>query len=158
MTFCKKFKCYYYLFRFFKFLSTEKTYPLRNSCIISRIFFIRKLSFCWSLNILNFSRNRACDFLKIFFTFTELSWPKWVTLSLFILYTRIWPLSLNFECNNDVISIFGHQKHIALENEPCDFRKIFLRFWPFESYFLINFSLINKTCILALISNIEMRY
>ena len=31
---------------------------------------------------------------------------------------------LQYECNNDEISIFGQQKHYILENEPCGFRKI----------------------------------
>ena len=34
-----------------------------------------------------------------------------------------------------------------LELEPCDFLRIFLGFWPFEPHFLINFFLIQKSCM-----------
>ena len=50
---------------------------------------IRKPSFFLSLNFLNFSRNRAREFLKFFSTFTEINWLKWVTFSLFLVYIRI---------------------------------------------------------------------
>ena len=39
-----------------------------------------------------------------------------------------------------IILIFNQQKHLILEIEPCDF----VRFWPFEPHFLINFFLIKK--------------
>ena len=31
-----------------------------------------------------------------------------------------------------------------MELEPCDFLNIFLKFWPFEPHFLINFFLVKK--------------
>ena len=54
-------------------------------------------------------------------------------------------LSLTFECNNHVVSIFSQQKHITVEIEPCEFLKIFLRFWSSESLCLIYFS--YKKCV-----------
>ena len=59
-------------------------------------FFIRKSSFCLSLNFLNFSRNWAWDFLTFFLTFTEINWLEWYTRSLTIFYTWIWIPSLTF--------------------------------------------------------------
>jgi len=59
-------------------------------------FFVRKPSFCLSFNFFNSSRNWAWDFLKSFLTFTEISWLKWPTFSLLILYTWIWIPSLTF--------------------------------------------------------------
>ena len=42
--------------------------------------------------------------------------------------------------------MFGQWKHLILEIELSDFLTIFLRFWPFEPHFLINFFLLKKTC------------
>ena len=48
----------------------------------------------------------------------------------------------HFECNNDVISIFGLQKHLLLHIEPCEFLEIFSSFSPFGHSFLPNVFLI----------------
>ena len=65
-----------------------------------------------------------------------MSYPFYVTL--------VCPnLKSIFNTLNVVISIFGQQKHLTLEIEPCDFLMIFLRFWPFEPHFLINVFLIK---------------
>ena len=60
------------------------------------VFYIRKSLFCLSLNVLNCSRNSACDFLNFFLTFTEINWLEWLAISLIILYTWIWIPSLIF--------------------------------------------------------------
>ena len=52
----------------------------------------------------------------------------------------------HYDCNSDVISISGKQKHIILETEPCDFLKICLKFRPFESHFLVSSFFIKKIC------------
>ena len=73
-------------------------YALINNYSVQCIhfFFIRKPSFCLSLNFLNFSRNWAWHFLKFSLTFTEMDWLRWFTLSLLTLYTWIWIPSLTF--------------------------------------------------------------
>ena len=42
------------------------------------------------------------------------------------------------------MSMFGQQNYLTLEDEPCDFLKIFWTFSPFEPHFLINIFLIRK--------------
>ena len=51
-------------------------------------------------------------------------------------------------CNNDVISMFGQQKHIIFETEPFDFLKMLLGIWSFEPHFLANFFLIKKLALI----------
>ena len=75
------------------------SYQVLAPCFVAfliHVFFIGKPLFCLSLNFLNFSRNWAWDFLKLFLTFTEINWLKWFALSLLILYTWIWIPSLRF--------------------------------------------------------------
>ena len=67
-----------------------------NSNSICYTFFIRKSSFCLSLNFLNFSRNWAWECLSFFSTFSEINWLKWFTLSLLILCIWIWIPPLTF--------------------------------------------------------------
>ena len=52
-----------------------------------------------------------------------------------------------FEYNNDILSIFGQQKHLILETEPYHFLKTFLRFWLSEPHFLTNFFIIKKRVV-----------
>ena len=40
---------------------------------------------------------------------------------------------------NEIISISATYKRWIFEREPRDFLNIFLRFWPFEPHFLIEF-------------------
>ena len=56
-------------------------------------------------------------------------------------YQRKFSIFVKKLAKNDLISISGTQKRDTLEIEPCDFLNIFLRFWPFEPHFLINFFL-----------------
>ena len=94
------------------------------SIILHIIFFIRKPSFCLSLNFLNFPRHWAWDFLKTFLTFTELNWLKWVTLCLCCILEFEFYLQ-HFECHNDLISIFAQQKKLILKIESRDILKNF---------------------------------
>ena len=73
-----------------------KLKTLMSRRVTLHVFFIKKSLICLSLNFLNFSRNRAWDFLEFFITFTEINWLEWFTLSLLILYTWIWFASLTF--------------------------------------------------------------
>ena len=40
--------------------------------------------------------------------------------------------------------MFGEQKLLTLEIDPCDFLKLFLKIWQFDPHFLINYFLIKK--------------
>ena len=105
--------------------------------------FLKKPLFCLSLYFLNFSRDWAWDFLKIFFVFIEIYWLKWVKFSfLYLVCSSLYGLN-----NNDATFNFGQQKHLILETEPCNFLTIFsiLAIWFSFSYKVFFVKDVNMT-------------
>ena len=109
-----------------------------------------KPSFCLNLNFLNLSRNWAWNCLTF-------CWNKLAKIGYTSLFNNVY---LDVEFHPNILNAIM-TKYRFLASKNTYFWKlslvIFLRFWPFEPHFLIDFFLTSRTCTWSALTFTELK-